>query len=113
MNFHIFKKILSMVINDHVYDLKWIFENLLRKKKTVISERLIGFKGLSNIFFYFVGCPTITSSLKEVSVLEGLSATLECTIMSSPLPTVTWYKGTNILQVILSLSYVWVLYHTG
>ena len=41
----------------------------------------------------------IASSMKEVTVSEGSTAILQCAVSSSPLPTVTWYKGTSILQV--------------
>ncbi|WAR02979.1 SMTN-like protein, partial [Mya arenaria] len=41
------------------------------------------------------GCPEIISPLKEAKTTEESCVTLECTVVSSPVPTVTWYKGDN------------------
>ncbi|XP_052246464.1 muscle M-line assembly protein unc-89-like isoform X4 [Dreissena polymorpha] len=43
------------------------------------------------------GCPEIASSLKEVTVMEGSAVTLECCVVASPAPTVSWYKGDNLV----------------
>jgi len=39
------------------------------------------------------GCPEIRATLKDVVVLEGNTVLLECTVMCSPDPTITWFKG--------------------
>ena len=41
----------------------------------------------------------IASNMKEVAALEGSVAILECSVTASPLPTVTWYKGDNPVEV--------------
>jgi len=59
-----------------------------------INERHCLFSKISFIdIFSFSGCPEITSPLKDTSTMEGNSITLECTVVSSPTPEVTWFKG--------------------
>ena len=44
------------------------------------------------------GCPEIKTTIKEVLVLEGDPAILECTVVANPVPTMSWYRGSSILE---------------
>lgn len=51
-----------------------------------------------NILLFVLGCPEISATLKATSAVEGATVLLECMVVSSPLPQVTWYKGDNQLS---------------
>lgn len=44
------------------------------------------------------GCPEIRTMLKEVLALEGSTAILECTVVCSPAPTISWLKENKPLS---------------
>ncbi|XP_060584855.1 muscle M-line assembly protein unc-89-like isoform X3 [Ruditapes philippinarum] len=44
-----------------------------------------------------LGCPEVKATLKETSALEGEAILLNCTVVSSPAPTIVWYRGDNRL----------------
>ncbi|XP_053375508.1 titin homolog isoform X2 [Mercenaria mercenaria] len=44
------------------------------------------------------GCPEVKATLKETTATEGDTTVLECTVISSPLPAVSWFRGDNLLS---------------
>ncbi|KAK6191500.1 hypothetical protein SNE40_003173 [Patella caerulea] len=38
------------------------------------------------------GCPSVVTPLKDVEVTEGSDVTLECVLIGSPTPEITWYQ---------------------